>query len=377
MLSFDDLDPAGDQYAGQAVDRILQSAVRLGVSDVHLMERENDLQLRFRIDGKLIDMPAVPSGLNTSLMSRIKAMARLITYRKDIPQDGRMLVTGESDRRLEMRVSTLPTLHGERVVIRLSYPKSAPWLPADLGLAGDVLEHLQTALSRSSGLILVCGPAGSGKTTTAYAGLRSLLQGDRPRSVVTLEDPIECELPGAAQSQINPDSEYDWLSGLKAILRQDPEVLMIGEIRDSQTASVAFQAGMAGQLVLSTLHARSTVDAIQRLVDMGVPYQHLRSGLSMLMCQRLLPKLCRCQQQPEQDAESCEVCGGSATAGRLVIAEVFPCIEGTLAQALAEGTDADRLQAAALSLKMTPLSQLTAVAVEQNLVAAADAAVEF
>lgn len=380
ILSFDDLDTASDLYAAQVVDRILKAAVAAQASDVHLTEGNQVHTVLFRVHGKLMRLPDIPAGSTTSISGRIKALARLITYRHDIPQEGRLVFaldgnSAESSRngRMEVRVSTLPTLHGERLVLRFAAAQAEPWLPADLGLPGDVHRRLTDALGRPSGVILISGTAGSGKTTTAYAALRQLLSQTELRSVVTLEDPIECEISGAAQSQIQPDSEYDWSSGLKAILRQDPEVIFVGEIRDSQTAAVTFQAAMTGQLVISTLHARSVVDALQRLLDMGVPYQHLRSGLTCLVCQRLLPELCDCRHTTPAQLP-CPACGGSGRSGRCLLAEVLPAMDGELAKCLAEGSDSSSLQAAAVSLNMTTLATQTKQAVDQGRVSAEDAA---
>jgi type II secretory ATPase GspE/PulE/Tfp pilus assembly ATPase PilB-like protein len=239
-------------------------------------------------------------------------------------------------------------------------------------LPDHILPNFLSALNESSGVILISGTAGAGKTTSAYAAIRHLLQSDAPKSIVTLEDPIECELEGTAQSQINPTGDYDWASGLKAILRQDPEAMLIGEIRDAKTAGVVFQAAMAGQLVVTTLHARSVMDALQRLLDLGVTYQQLRGGLRFLMCQRLLPRLCVCQQQSEPTSERCEICGGSGTAGRMLLAEILPELEGEFAKAVAAHADSAALQALALSLNMTPLATLAAEAVAAGKVAEAD-----
>ncbi len=362
-------------YASQAVDRILQAALRAGASDVHLTQRHQILSLQFRVDGRLLSLADVPCGTTTNISTRIKALARLITYRQDVPQEGRLvLFNSQKEQQLEARVSTLPTLHGERLVIRLAQPGSTPRLPQELGLPDSILPNYLRALQQPSGVVLIGGTAGAGKTTTAYAGIRHLLQSEAPKSIVTLEDPIECELEGTAQSQINPGGEYNWSSGLKAILRQDPEAMLIGEIRDAQTASVVFQAAMTGQLVLTTLHARSAVDALQRLLDMGVTYQQLRSGLRFLLCQHLFPKQCVCQQTAESFEERCKSCGGSGTNGRMLLAEMLPTIEGEFAKAIAEHADSAALQAIALSLNMTPLATLAAEAVEAGSIAAVDVA---
>ncbi|MEO8268848.1 MAG: ATPase, T2SS/T4P/T4SS family, partial [Aureliella sp.] len=202
-LAFDDLDLRASEYAAHVVDRILQTAVMRGASDIHIESqgKASVISLKWRIDGDLLAAGSLPDGESTSILARIKAMARLITYRYDIPQEGRMTFGAQA---LEARVGTLPTLHGERIVIRLIAKQTGEWLPEQLGLPSDILTALRRELNSDSGVILLAGTAGSGKTTTAYASLRAVLQdANLTRSVVTLEDPIEAELAGACQSQIN------------------------------------------------------------------------------------------------------------------------------------------------------------------------------
>ncbi len=291
-------------------------------------------------------------------MARLKALARLITYRYDIPQEGRMTF---GDSALEARVGTLPTLHGERVVIRLIAKQTGEWLPEQLGFTCDILSALRRELHSDSGVVLITGTAGSGKTTTAYACLRAVLHDTAPqRSVVTLEDPIEAELAGACQSQINQTVGYDWSDGLKALLRQDPEVTMVGEIRDAQTAAMVFQAAMTGQLVITTMHARSAADALRRLLDMQVPPHHLLSGLNLLLCQRLLRGACA---DCRDSAGMCATCGGGGYAGRVLLAEQLPPLEGELARTLWQAADTRSLDRIAQSLGMRTLDTLTTEAV--------------
>jgi general secretion pathway protein E len=353
------LNPAHDSYAVTVVDRILNAAVIAHVTDIHFeLNRDRTLVL-WRIDGTLIDLGSVPNGRSTSILNRIKALARLVTYRTDIPQEGRLIVP---EYQLEARVGTLPTLHGERAVIRLASSRRKLRALQELGLIDATLELTLQAVHSASGVILVCGPAGSGKTTTAYACLRELSNDNTtPRSLVTLEDPIEIELPGVAQSQINPAAGYDWASGLKALLRQDPEVMLVGEIRDTATAAVVFDAAVTGQLVISTMHARSAADAIRRLQDMGVPTQQLLSGLNLLTCQRLLRSACVCQktEPPSQptDLKACPTCGGSGYNGRFLLSEVLPKVEKDLARALMADSNAKQIESIAASSGMITLLQ--------------------
>ncbi len=337
MLELDKLQPHSDQYAAQVVDHLLRQAVASGASDVHVEKANGVVQLRWRVEGALQDLGVCPDGQTTSILGRIKALAGLVTYRHDIPQEGRM-VLGEFQ--LEARVGTLPTLHGERAVIRLANRSADEWLPHQLGLQPDALERLLQGLASTSGVILITGPAGAGKTTTAYACLRHLQrQTHALRSLVTLEDPIERELSGVSQSQINPASGYDWSDGLKALLRQDSEVILVGEIRDPETAAVVFQAAMTGQLVLATMHARTASDALRRLLDMQVPSHHLRSALDLLICQRLRHALpVPANGEPPGDM-------------RLSV-EVLPMIEGCLAESIQSDASTQELQRAAVALGM-------------------------
>lgn len=357
MVHFNDLDPQHDHYATQVVERLLQAALSVGASDIHIEKTGVGVQLRWRVDGQLVDLGTCRDGKTTNILGRIKALARMVTYRHDVPQEGRIVW---SDRSLEARVGTLPTLHGERAVIRLVNQRAHDWLPEQLGLPSPILSRLQTALEAPSGVILITGPAGAGKTTTAYACLRYLLgRTEFPRSLVALEDPIEAELAGVSQSQINPAIGYTWSDGLKALLRQDPEVMLVGEIRDAETAAIVFQAAMTGQLVISTMHARSVSDALRRLLDMHVPVHHLRSALDFLLCQRLAPSRCpTCQGQSTEQISLCPDCGGKGFRGRVPQAELLPVIEGELAEAIQAGAGSIELQRAAQSQGMQPLAIL-------------------
>ncbi len=353
------LDPAHDGYAVAIVDRILKSAIAANVTDIHFELNRDQTLLRWRVEGTLIDLGSIPNGRTTSILNRIKALARLVTYRSDIPQEGRLVAP---EYQLEARVGTLPTLHGERAVVRLASSRKKLRSLQELGLTEALLKQIRQGISSASGVILICGPAGAGKTTTAYACLRELSCEDRmPRSLVTLEDPIEIEFPGAAQSQINPAVGYDWASGLKALLRQDPEVMLVGEIRDAGTASMVFDAALTGQLVVTTMHARSAADAIRRLLDMQIPPHHLLSGLNLLLCQRLLRSACACQHTaPLTSAAilaSCPTCGGSGYTGRFLLAEVFPEVEMELARALMADTNTKQLESIAKTAGMITLLQ--------------------
>ena len=246
-------DPADGQYAMQFVELLLDSARSLDASDIHLQPTPAGLELRLRIDGVLQALGVFPAGVAANVIARIKVLADLLTYRTDVPQEGRI----RSATPVEMRVSTFPTLYGEKAVVRL-FAGGRFLRIDDLGLPVEIASALRRLLAETSGAILITGPAGSGKTTTAYACLRELVaSSESGRSIATLEDPIETAIAGVAQSQVNAAAGFDLATGLRSLMRQDPEVIMVGEIRDRATAEIAFQAALTGQLVLSTFHAPS------------------------------------------------------------------------------------------------------------------------
>ena len=362
-LRFEDLDRHRDDYATRVVERILAAAFAAGASDVHFELTRDQVSVKWRVAGYLQPIAEIADGSSTKILGRIKALARLVTYRHDIPQEGRLALSTDA---VEARVGTLPTLHGERAVIRLVAKSTRDWRLEQLGLPEAARLCLESGLNRASGVILISGIPGAGKTTTAYAALRELLaQPQAARSVVSLEDPIEAEIAGVSQSQINPGVGYDWSSGLKALLRQDPEVLLVGEIREPETASVVFQAALTGQLVITTMHARTAADGIRRLLDMLVPAHLLLSGLNSVICQRLVGRVCatcrgsgRAGAAEGHSGEICATCDGSGRCGRMLLAEALPAIDGELARAVLQDADARHMQQVALGLGMRGLSSL-------------------
>jgi len=348
-----ELPPSADTYASQVVEAVLRFAVESQASDVHLEKSSQGLNLRIRVVGELLEVGVIPDGKTTQVIARVKAMARLISYRSDVPQEGRFQFTFGASQQ-EARVGTLPLVGGERAVIRLATDETVHRLPDQLRLPKAALERLLAALQQSSGVILVTGPAGSGKTTTAYAALRYLAgQFDKPRSLVSLEDPVEVLLNGVSQSQINQAAGYTWVEGLKAIVRQDPEVLLVGEIRDDATARLVFQAAMTGQLVLTTMHARSAADSLRRLLDMQVPVHHLLSCLEFLACQKL-----GFFEQPVMKQEvSIPKRNSASPVQRQLICELLPTIESELAQALMSGAGGREIDLAARQLGMKAFSE--------------------
>jgi general secretion pathway protein E len=310
------LDHQGDAPIIRLINALLSEAVREKASDVHLETFEHTLTVRMRVDGQLREMLRPRRELATLLVSRIKVMAQLDIAEKRVPQDGRMALR-LAGHEVDVRVSTLPSAHGERVVLRLLDKHAGRLQLARLGMSSPTLTSLQKLLAKPHGIFLVTGPTGSGKTTSLYAALTHL--NDQTRNILTVEDPIEYHLPGIGQTPVNPKVEMTFARGLRAILRQDPDVVMVGEIRDSETAEIAVQASLTGHLVLSTLHTNSAIGAVTRLVDMGVDAYLLASSLVGVLAQRLLRTLCpACKTPCVADAEACRRLGlAPATAPRV------------------------------------------------------------
>jgi type II secretory ATPase GspE/PulE/Tfp pilus assembly ATPase PilB-like protein len=260
-----------------------------------------------------------------------------------------------------MRVSTFPTLHGERAVVRLFAAEDRYLYLADLGLPAEIEAALLRHVHETSGAILLTGPAGSGKTTTAYACLREIaLSSQGRRSIVTLEDPIEMELPGVSQSQAHPASGFTLATGLRSLMRQDPEVILVGEIRDTETVQTVFQAALTGHLVLSTFHAGSATGAISRLLDMRIEPYLLTSGLRAVLHQRLVRRLCTCAKSA---APGCSACRHTGYLGRVALAEMLPPLTGALAEAVLQRRDSVELARLATSTGMTTVHQRASAAV--------------
>lgn len=295
------LDDADDAPVIRLINGILQEAIRSRASDIHVEPYEERLSVRFRIDGTLTEKLSLPARLAAVLVSRVKVMARLDIANKRVPQDGRFsLNLGE--RQIDVRVSTLPARHGERLVMRILEKDSQGIGLSELGMDAAMLKDFQSMLARPNGIILVTGPTGSGKTTTLYGALSQL--NDGTRNVLTVEDPVEYALDGIGQTQVNDKVGMSFAAGLRAILRQDPDVVMVGEIRDPETAEIAVQAALTGHLVLSTVHTNSAIAAIARLRDMGVEPFLLSSTVTALVAQRLVRRLCEACKVPYQPTPS-------------------------------------------------------------------------
>lgn len=286
------------------LNALLTQAIKMQASDIHLETFEDHMTVRFRVDGVLQEILQPQRVLASLLVSRIKVMAKLDIAEKRLPQDGRigLLIAGRS---IDVRVSTMPASHGERVVLRLLDKKSANLDLTHLGMAPDLSERLRKLIKRPHGIILMTGPTGAGKTTTLYAILSEL--NETRRNILTVEDPIEYYLPGIGQTQVNAKVNMTFARGLRAILRQDPDVVMVGEIRDIETAEIAVQASLTGHLVLSTLHTNTAIGALTRLADMGVEPFLLSSSLIGVAAQRLVRLLCNtCKEKHVTTPDECK-----------------------------------------------------------------------
>jgi len=338
----------GDAPIIRLINALLSEAIKEGASDIHIEPYDKRLSVRLRIDGVLSEILSPNYKLAPLLISRIKVMAKLDIAEKRVPQDGRTALR-IAGRALDVRVSTLPSSYGERVVMRLLDKKTARLGLGDLGMPEDIHRHFKQMLLQPNGIILVTGPTGSGKTTSLYAGIGLL--NERSRNILTVEDPIEYAIDGVGQTQVNIRAGMTFAKGLRAMLRQDPDVLMIGEIRDLETAEVAIQASLTGHLVLSTLHTNSAAGAITRLRDIGVDAYLVASSLKGVMAQRLVRRLCRhCREpgfigredalllgEPDLEGESCyhsrgcKQCNGTGYRGRVGVYELV-VMDGHLAE---------------------------------------------
>jgi type II secretory ATPase GspE/PulE/Tfp pilus assembly ATPase PilB-like protein len=329
------LPPSDPRFATEFVNALLRAARDIAVSDVHIDPLADGLDVRWRLDGVLQPLVRIEKDVAPNIIARIKVMAGLLTYEMALPQEGRIW---DEERRVEVRVSTFPTLYGERAVLRLLGASHQSFAAlSQLGLPEAVLGELSRQLLATSGAILIVGPAGSGKTTTGYACLRHIVaQTQGGRSVASLEDPIEVAVEGVAQSQVDTSAGFDMARGLRNLLRLDPEVILIGEIRDHATADVALQAALTGQLVVTTFHASNCDDAINRLVEIGIPNYALRNAIRLVVAQRLVRRLCHCSRPGDAheharlvglSVEKCRVpgacddCHQTGYAGRCLIAD--------------------------------------------------------
>ncbi|TSE30285.1 Flp pilus assembly complex ATPase component TadA [Tepidimonas taiwanensis] len=355
------LESADDAPIIRMLNALLTQAVRERASDIHIEPYERHSSVRFRIDGTLREVVQPNRALHAALISRLKIMAELDIAEKRLPQDGRIgLRLG--GRAVDVRVSTLPSAHGERAVLRLLDKSEGVLSLEAVGMQGETLQRFEQLIHQPHGIVLVTGPTGSGKTTTLYAALSRL---DAQRlNIMTVEDPIEYELPGIGQTQVNPKIDLTFAKALRAILRQDPDVIMIGEIRDRETAQIAIQASLTGHLVLATLHTNDAPSAVTRLVDMGVEPFLLSSSLLGVLAQRLVRKIC-----PACRGAGCEACGASGYQGRTGLFELMPVDDAVRALIHAGAAEA-ALRERAQALGMVPLRQAGDALVAQGVTTA-------
>ena len=341
------LEASNDAPIIRMLNALLTQAAKDGASDIHIEPYERSSSVRFRVDGTLREVVQPNKALHAALISRLKIMAELDISEKRLPQDGRISLR-IGGRAIDVRVSTLPSAHGERAVLRLLDKGEQKFSLESLGMDGEVLEQFHRLVQQPHGIVLVTGPTGSGKTTTLYASLTRL--DTRTSNVLTVEDPVEYELAGIGQTQVNPKIDLTFAKALRAILRQDPDVVMIGEIRDFETAQIAIQASLTGHLVLATVHTNDAPSTINRLIDMGVEPFLLSSSLLGVLAQRLVRKLCEyCKREDEHHRwhpVGCEHCVSSGYKGRTGVYELLVVDESIQALIHGRASEHDVIKAA-------------------------------
>ena len=337
------LETSDDAPIIRMLNALLTQAARDGASDIHIEPYERHSVVRFRVDGNLREVVQPNRALHAALISRLKIMAELDIAERRMPQDGRISLR-IGTRAVDVRVSTIPSAHGERAVLRLLDKSEGQLSLESVGMQGDVLARLGHLLQQPHGIILVTGPTGSGKTTTLYAGLQRL--DTRGRNIMTVEDPIEYELAGIGQTQVNTKIDLTFAKALRAILRQDPDIIMVGEIRDIETAQIAIQASLTGHLVLATLHTNDAASAVTRLTDMGIEPFLLSSSLLGVLAQRLVRKVCTACS-----GAGCDACAHTGYAGRTGVFELLETDDTLRALIHNRAAEAD-IRAAALAKGM-------------------------
>ena len=342
----------------RTVQQIILQAVRSGASDIHIDPQEDSLRIRYRVDGVMRTEQSLPPSMQGVIVARIKVLANMNVAERRLPQDGRVEIDVDF-RKVDLRISTLPTIHGEKVVMRILDMSNVLTEIERLGFSESNLELFRKGIESPHGIVFITGPTGSGKTTTLYAAL-SRLNSDEV-NIITIEDPVEYQMPGINQMQVNHQAGLTFARGLRSILRQDPNIVMVGEIRDTETAEIAVRAAMTGHLVLSTLHANSAVNAITRLIDMGIEPFLVASSLRCVVAQRLVRKICpHCAVEYEpspkereafgslgiqvdklRKGEGCGFCARTGYQGRLAIQEVLLCDDNLRAMILDRRSDSE------------------------------------
>jgi len=358
------------------VDQVLVQCMARGASDIHIEPYETSVRIRYRIDGVLHEVAKQPGSLKNALTSRVKILAGLNIAEKRLPQDGSIRVV-IAEKPIDFRVNSVPTLYGEKIVLRILDKSSLQVDMTKLGFEEDDLRNFKEAISRPFGMVLVTGPTGSGKTTTLYSALAELNTLDT--NIMTAEDPVEFNLEGINQVQVNPAIQFDFASALRAFLRQDPDVIMVGEIRDLETGQIAIKAALTGHMVLSTLHTNSAADTVVRLQNMGLESFNLISALSAIVAQRLARRIClKCRDVDESvtpealtalgihphyaskvrayRGKGCDTCGGTGNKGRIAIHEVM-VVTDAIREAIMKGKPAMDLKRIAMHGGMRSLRQ--------------------
>ncbi len=382
-----DLLDAGDDEAPiiRLVNSLMFRAVKEKASDIHIEPYEKEVVVRFRIDGILYDVFKTAKKFHASISSRIKVMADLDIAEKRLPQDGRIKIK-IAGKDVDIRLSTVPTSFGERLVMRILDKSSMVIDLTELGFSGEALDRINVLTNKKHGIFLVTGPTGSGKSTTLYACLSKIRSVER--NIITVEDPVEYQLSGVGQIQVNPKIDLTFASGLRAILRQDPDIIMVGEIRDQETAEIAIDAALTGHFVLSTLHTNDAPGAITRLVDMGIEPFLVSSSILGVVAQRLVRKVCQFCKQPYMPNESelkelgissdmlskytifksrgCEKCSNTGYMGRTVVSELM-IISDELRALILSGTDANTIKRQAVKEGMVTVRQNAIAKVLQGI----------
>lgn len=354
-----ELEGRGSSGISELVDFLIKEALRAGASDIHLEPAPKATGVRFRLDGVLQQMAETTLALHPNIIARLKVLSGLLSYRTDVPQEGR-IDAAKYGGSVDLRVSTFPTIHGERAVVRIFDPRMGKFSLRELGFSQEVENTLEGLFRRPQGVILLTGPAGSGKTSTIYAALRFIIKTSHaPKNIVSVEDPVECVVDGASQTQVNPAAGLTFARALRSLMRQDPEVIVIGEIRDMETAGIAMDAGLTGHLVISTIHAGTACSVFTRLLDMSIEPYLLTSAVSAVLAERLVRVLCpKCKRAAESDedfeglkealegrtfvAQGCPACLGTGYKGRTPIVELLQMSQA-LRQAILSKSDTDGL----------------------------------
>ena len=331
------------------IDDLLAQAMAAGASDIHFEPTGKELVVKYRLDGILTVVERLPRAIADNCVARLKVLGGLLTYRNDIPQEGRLDVQPDPGQQVtDQRLAIFPTIHGQRAVIRLFYRYEQLSSLGGLGLVPSIRGQLELFARQNQGLLLVTGPAGSGKSTTLAALMQHILVTTPGRSVVTLEDPVEIHIDGATQVQITPHGDMTFPTALRSLLRQDPQCLMIGEIRDAETARIGIEASLTGHLLATTMHSGSPAGALLRLLDMGMePYQ-ITSSVWGVLNQRLIRQLCEACKQPETDqshqAVGCDACMHTGFKGRVLVSEMIQ-MDSALRKAILDKADLDEIEA--------------------------------